>query len=154
MPSKDKEVETDGADGDPFAEEAPSETVKYVIDGWKLNGDRDLIIEGRVTMISATWTLKRGAYNSDAVTGTMRLEPENLWCPIIVPKPRAEILAAGDGLGIVDAVFQRFGREVQRKTHDLIVEHMNLVYPEPPKEGTRVEAGERKVSQQSTSAVF
>ena len=103
-----------------------------------------LTIEGKVTEMSATWSLKRGAYNSDAISGTMKLEPDNLRCDFLVHNPVAEILAAQGDIGIVGYVFHRFAHELGLKTQQIMVEHMQQVYPEPPKEGTRVSAGERR----------
>jgi len=130
---------------DPFAKETPK-ALEYVIDKWHLTDAPEnavIVIDGRITAMSATWSLKRGAYNSDAITGTIHLEPKNLPCTIVINKPKAEILAAGDDVGIVGAVYQRFAHELGLKTQQIMVEHMRQVYPEPPP-ATRVEAGERR----------
>ena len=121
-----------------------------MIDKWDLALENAvLVIEGRVTEMSATWSLKRGAYNSDAISGTMKLEPDNLRCDFLVHNPVAEILAAQGDIGIVGYVFHRFAHELGLKTQQIMVEHMQQVYPEPPP-ATRVSAGERRETTSET----
>ena len=129
-------------ESDPFVE-MENEALTYVIGRWGYVGD-SLVIEGRVTEIFATMTLKRGEYNSDAISATIKMEPKNLKCDLVVNKPVPEIEESGDDLAIVGLVFRRFGAELALQAQGIMVEHMKNCYPEPPPKA-RVQAGERRV---------
>ena len=131
---------------------SPGDALRYVIDRWGYKGDK-IVIEGRVTEIAATMHLKRGDYQSDAISATVKLEPKNLKCDLVVNKPIPEIEETGDDLAIVGLVFRRFGAELALQAQDIMVEHMKNMYPEPEKEGTRVAAGEGRDKAKEKSSV-
>ena len=146
MPRNDKDPELDQGDGDPFASEV-SPALQYVLARWNLElegapENAVLVIEGRVTELSASWTMKRGNYQSDSMTAQMKLEPKNLKCDLLVYHPEAEIIAAKGDLGVVAEVFRQFGNMMGREGQKVMVTHLANVYPEPEKEETRVAAGE------------
>ena len=137
--------------GDPFAE-TDNDALKYVLKRWDLIDAPEgtvLVIEGRITEITTSWTVKEGDWLNAKVT----YEPMNLKCDILVYHPQAAIIAEKGDLGIVAEVFRQFGTMTGREAKRVMVAYQHKVYPEPPKE-TRISAGERKVNQQSESVEF
>jgi len=153
MPKVKAASEGSAEERDPF-EETTDEALRYVIDRWGYVGGK-IVIEGRVTEIAVTMHLKRGDYQSDAISATLTMEPKGLKCDLVVNKPVPEIEETGDDLAIVGLVFRRFGVELALQSQSIMVEHMQRCYPEPEKEGTRVEAGEgRDQTNDQQSVVF
>ena len=71
MPGKQEDVEVSDSNGGPFEPEV-SEATRYVIDRWGYVDGRP-VIEGRITELFSTITLKRMKYQSDAIDATVSL---------------------------------------------------------------------------------
>lgn len=138
--SQERAPEVAKSSNDPFADET-SPAIKHVIDRWYLDDAPEnavLVIEGHVTEMTTSWTIKEGDWLNAKVT----YEPMNLKCDILVYHPQAAIIAEKGDLGIVAEVFRQFGTMTGREAKRVMVAYQHKVYPEPPKEGTRISAGE------------
>lgn len=137
---------------DPFADEV-SPALQYVLDEWHLDDapeHANLVIEGRITEMTTSWTIKQG----DWLNAKMTYEPMNLKCDLLVYHPRAAIIAERGDLGIVAEVFRQFGNMTSRESKRIMLVHQGKEYSEPPPEGTRVEAGERRDTAKEKSVAF
>ena len=112
---------------------------------WNLEGDPEVImVNVRVTHLSASWTLKRGKYQSDSVEGTMSAMPPNLVVSVPVYKPLAEVKEAGSDLAILGEVYRKLMFELGLRTQQMAADHIRLVYPEIQEDKPRVGASERR----------
>lgn len=121
----------------------------YVVERLGAVDDR-VIIEGRITELYVSWTLKRGDYNSEEIRGHMKIAPDNLMCDFIVDKVGQKIMEARGSHVIAGEVFRVAARELDLKCLDQMRMHMLTIYDETKTKEKRVQMGTAIESKEAT----
>jgi len=125
-------------------EEIEDPALLYVIERYGERADwkgenAHVVIEGYVSEMTYTWTLRRGGragdtYDSDELRTYTKQMPTNLKCDLIIRKPLAAIIAADGDLGIVREVMRQIGRTVELASYGLMVQHLDTLHTIPANE--------------------